>query len=125
MDDWNRVWSTLEENGKSADVRLYVTVVLFSTKTKYIAFFDCSCQLVWMKNKVGCQIYEVWTQVSFDLSLNFIFFSFLSSSILETGVKAGMTSLSHCHTVTVMVTGHEVAIEGSRKVWKDDIIQHV
>jgi len=35
-----------------------------------------------------------------------------------------MTPLSHCHTVmvTVMVTGHKVAIEGSRRFWKDDII---
>ena len=40
-----------------------------------------------------------------------------------------MTSLSHCHKshgmATVMVTGHEVAIEGSRRLWKDGIIQHI
>jgi len=46
IDDWNRVWSSLEENGKSADVKWYIIVVLFSTKTKYIALFDYNCQLV-------------------------------------------------------------------------------
>jgi len=26
MDNWNRVWSVLEEGGKSMDIRWYVTV---------------------------------------------------------------------------------------------------
>ena len=29
MDDWNEVWSTLEEGGKSADVGWYVTMDVF------------------------------------------------------------------------------------------------
>jgi len=44
--------------------------------------------------------------------------SFLLSSIMETGVRVRMTSLPQCHKShnIVMVTGHEVAIEESRKV---------
>jgi len=36
-----------------------------------------------------------------------------------------VTSLSHCHRshdmVTVTITSHEIAIEGSRRFWKDNV----
>ena len=46
----------------------------------------------------------------------FFFFFFLLSSILETGIRASMTLLLHCHKShdTVMVTGYKIAIEESR-----------
>ena len=59
--------------------------------------------------------------------LYFPFFSFLLSSILGTGVRVGMILLSHCHKShdTVKITSHKIAIEESRKVWKNNIIQHI
>ena len=60
----------------------------------------------------------------------FLLFYFLLSSILRTGVR--VLAWHHCHncykshdTVILTVTGHNVAIEGSKRVWKDNIIQYV
>jgi len=93
------------------------------TKTRYFGHFHSS-RAVELQSGQKYQTYKVWTQVSFDFSLDFILFYFLLSSILGIGVRVSMTSLSYCHKsqVTVMVTSYKIAIEGSRKIWKDDTI---
>jgi len=53
--NWNRVWSTLEEDGKSIDIRWYVIIIAL-VDLKYINF--CIHQIFAGKRRINTQKYE-------------------------------------------------------------------
>jgi len=59
-------------------------------------------------------------------SLDLSFFSFI---FYPGKLGWGVTSLSLCHKshdmVTVIITNHEIIIEGSKRFWKNNVIQYI